>query len=276
MTQPLPKEAAQPVKKPAIKVLRSFAAAAAAPPAAQLDELSLNGVSASKAAPATPKLSPEEAWSRLLEEHQHDVAAAAEAIKQRLESCDLKAARAAAGMVKAAGASALNRHGLLEKITYGVSSEDALPLDRQAALATFASLAADGGRSVEPYLLQLLPALLERCGDRASSVREAATAAGRALVAALNPHAARVAVGHLLAGVAAGKRWQAQAAALSLFAALARRAQVQVSHCMLELVPRLSGACAWWTPLAHLAGALVLELLLGRHRVHSSSFVVVH
>ena len=37
-------------------------------------------------------------------------------------------------------------------------------------------------------------------------------------------------------------KWQSQAAALRCLAALARKAQTQVSHCTLDCVPRLSGA----------------------------------
>eukprot|EP00887_Chlorella_sp_A99_P000212 scaffold13.g212.t1 len=259
-TQPQPKP-----KATGIKVLRSFAAAAA-PAEPQLAGLSLNGKPvAGKKAAVAPQETAEEAWAKALAGAGGDVAAAAAGLKQRLEGGDQAAGRAAAGLAHALpygqGAAALAKAGLLEQLAFGVGSEDALPLDRQAALAAFAALAADGGRALEPHLLQLLPAVLDRCADRASSVREAAATAGGALVAALNPHAARVAVGHLLAAMASGRRWQSQAAALGLFAALARRAQVQVSHTLLEIVPRVSELMV--DPRVEVAAAAADALLAG-------------
>lgn len=71
---------------------------------------------------------------------------------------------------------------------------------------------------------------------------EAANAAAKELMAALNPYAARLAVGLLLEAM--GGRWQSQAAALTSLAALARRAQTQVAHCTLDIVPKVSGGRA--------------------------------
>lgn len=48
-----------------------------------------------------------------------------------------------------------------------------MPLDRAAALRTYAALAKDAGRGVEPCLLPLLPVVLERCADRVGAPRAA-------------------------------------------------------------------------------------------------------
>ena len=56
------------------------------------------------------------------------------------------------------------------------------------------------------------------------AVREAAAAAGAALVSALNPHATRAAVALLLAGAEQGLKWQARAGALGLLGKLASKA----------------------------------------------------
>lgn len=74
---------------------------------------------------------------------------------------------------------------------------------------------------------------------------DAANAAAKDLIAALNPYAARLAVSLLLDRMTGAQKWQTQAAALQCLAALARRAQTQVSHCTLEIVPRLSGELRW-------------------------------
>ena len=55
-------------------------------------------------------------------------------------------------------------------------------------------------------------------------MREAAAAAGKALIAALNPHATKAAVALLLTGAEVGLKWQARAAALTLLGELAKKA----------------------------------------------------
>lgn len=56
-------------------------------------------------------------------------------------------------------------------------------------------------------------------------MREAASAAGVALIACLNPHATKAAVGLLLAATeVGGLKWQARAGALNLLGALAKKA----------------------------------------------------
>lgn len=55
-------------------------------------------------------------------------------------------------------------------------------------------------------------------------MREAAAAAGAALVASINSHATKAAAGLLLAGTEQGLKWQARAGALKLLGGLAKRA----------------------------------------------------
>lgn len=108
------------------------------------------------------------ALAQVLEAHGADREAAAAAVVEQLAACDPAAPAAVAGLVKALGAGALFDYGLLERIRTGLTSEDAMPLDRQAALRAYAALCAEVGRPVEPHLLPLLPTVLERCADRVS------------------------------------------------------------------------------------------------------------
>ena len=69
-----------------------------------------------------------------------------------------------------------------------------------------------------PVCLPALPPL------QVKTVREAAAAAGSALIASLNLHSTKAACALLLAGSEQGLKWQARAASLTLLGALASRA----------------------------------------------------
>jgi hypothetical protein len=60
---------------------------------------------------------------------------------------------------------------------------------REAALLAVKQLCQSVGREAEPYVVPLLPLLLERMADKAQPVREAAHAAAEAVAAVLCPRA---------------------------------------------------------------------------------------
>lgn len=60
---------------------------------------------------------------------------------------------------------------------------------REAALLAFKQLCQSVGRPCEPYVVPLLPHMLERLADKASQVRDAAMGASLAVVDILCPHA---------------------------------------------------------------------------------------
>lgn len=91
-------------------------------------------------------------------------------------------------VVGAAGFASLQANGLLTKLK--AEAEDMSSADaREAALLSFKQLCQSVGRPCEPYVVPLLPMMLERLADKAAPVREAASAAAHAVVAILCPHA---------------------------------------------------------------------------------------
>ena len=232
MTAPNGASAGKP-PRPAPGGIKLLVRKAAAPVEEAVKKLSLDeGVAAKKAAGAAPVIKgPSELYAELLEAGGGDPAAAAARIKELLAAGSRDAA-ALSGMGLREGVAALHAHGLLAALERSIG-EDALPLEREAGLAAYAALARDGGRAAEPFLLPLLPRVLARHADKVKAVREAAAAAGAALLAALNPHATRAAVGLLLAGSEQGLKWQARAAALALLEALAKRAPSVSTGCLL-------------------------------------------
>lgn len=88
----------------------------------------------------------------------------------------------------AAGFASLQANGLLTKLK--AEAEDTGNADaREAALLAFKQLCQCVGRQCEPYVVPLLPLLLERLADKAAPVRDAAAQAAKALVSILCPHA---------------------------------------------------------------------------------------
>ncbi|CAM9333472.1 unnamed protein product [Phaeothamnion confervicola] len=119
------------------------------------------------------------------------------------------------------------------------------PLGREAALLTLQAQCAVGGRAVEAYTLPLLPEVLARCADGVAAVRDAAAACGQSLIAGLCPHALRLVLPVLLAGMDS-PQWRTQVVALELLGQLAETAPAQLSAALPEIVPLVSHAM-WHT-----------------------------
>jgi hypothetical protein len=91
-------------------------------------------------------------------------------------------------VVGAAGFASLQASGLLTKLK--AEAEDTSHADgREAALLGFKQLCSSVGRPCEPYVVPLLPMMLERLADKVAPVREAAAQAAHAVVTILCPHA---------------------------------------------------------------------------------------
>jgi elongation factor 3 len=123
-----------------------------------------------------------------------DLSAAADADEDTssiFEICD--GANDVTAVVGLAGFSFLQSSGLLTALAGEVQDGEEAE-GREAALLGLKQLCAAVGRACEPYLLPLLPLLLERLADKAPAVREAAGEAAQALAGALCPQAVRLAL----------------------------------------------------------------------------------
>jgi hypothetical protein len=91
-------------------------------------------------------------------------------------------------IVGAMGFASIQTSGLLPKLT--AAADDLGNADaREAALLAYKQLIQCVGRAAEPYVLQLLPMLLERLADRSADVRDAAATTATAVAAVLSPPA---------------------------------------------------------------------------------------
>ncbi|RUP48432.1 armadillo-type protein [Jimgerdemannia flammicorona] len=113
---------------------------------------------------------------------------------------------------------------------------------REAALTTIAALTAN--HENEPYLLALLPTILELLADKQASVRTAASVASNAIVHSLNPNATKTLLPTLYAGIEYSRKWQTKNGTLTLISVLVKTAPQQIIHHIPEIIPLVS-ECMW-------------------------------
>lgn len=99
------------------------------------------------------------------------------------------------------------------------------------------AIADNVGRAAEPYLVPMLPVMLDRIADKSAPVRSAAESAADALVSGLNPGSAALVIQALLEGMSRDRAWQTKEASLKLLKRLAGSAKAAVQAALPELVP---------------------------------------
>ena len=144
----------------------------------------------------------------------------------------------AAKAVAASGFAALQAKGLVAQLQAAIEGADADA--REAALLAVAQLPAAAGRAAEPYLLPLLPLLLEKHADKHAAARDAAALAARAVASSLCPQAAGLVLPTVLAHTGAARKWQTREGALRALEALAAAAPRQVAERLPEIVPLIA------------------------------------
>ena len=149
----------------------------------------------------------------------------------------------AAAAVKGAGLSAVNGFGVLAFVKSALSDEKD-PRAREGGTLLFEALAERLGRLFEPYVVSLLPALLDRLADNSAPAREAAEAAARAVTSGLTSQGVKMCLPSLLDAAAPGRAWRTQAGAISALGAMAHCAPKQLATALPVVVPRLSDALA--------------------------------
>ncbi len=139
------------------------------------------------------------------------------------------------GVVSKSGTSALvTISAQLKEAIEDVSS----PSAREGGLVAFKKLVE---KQAEPFLVPLIPCLLERAADKVAPVRTAAEEAATALFAILNPYSTAMILEFLFDGMNQARNWQTKVLALNLLAGLAKTAPNQIAAALSDIVPRLTG-----------------------------------
>lgn len=115
------------------------------------------------------------------------------------------------------------------------------PVAREGALAAIRGLSKSVGKAAEPYIVPLVPSILDRMSDKVAAVREAAVEAASAVAASLCPHAVPL-VMPMLYEAMGSKQWQTKEGALKLLKQFAALAPAQVAAALPEIVPT-AGEC---------------------------------
>ncbi|KAG0281732.1 translational elongation factor EF-1 alpha [Linnemannia exigua] len=116
---------------------------------------------------------------------------------------------------------------------------------REAALLILAEVSKAVGQAGEPYLIPLMPKVLDGYADKVATVRDAADSASKEIMALPSMYAVKLLLPVLFDTIENGK-WQSQCGSLKILAGLSKTSPKQISNCLSEIVPILS-ASMWST-----------------------------
>ena len=166
----------------------------------------------------------------------------------------LKIAGDLAGSLKVLGVTSLISFGVLEHLSSGIKDKKS-GLVREGALLGIWGIAKGMGRMVEPYLLELLPTVLEALADKGQPVREAAQLATSVIIDLFSEHSAKIVLPVLYDGMS--KKWQIKIGALEQLESLVNKSPIyiafalptvikHVEHCLHDTKPEAILALHFW------------------------------
>ncbi|TPX57134.1 hypothetical protein PhCBS80983_g04005 [Powellomyces hirtus] len=139
--------------------------------------------------------------------------------------------------IKSAGISTLESAGVLDNLSSQAQNKKS-GLAREGALLGMYGLARSLGRPGEPYLMALLPVMLDAYADKGQPVREAAEMAVKALMAVPSPYSTKVILPYLYDAMT--RKWQTMVGALDVLGKLAATAPEQVALALPEIIPHVT------------------------------------
>ncbi|KAJ3298427.1 hypothetical protein HK104_010757 [Borealophlyctis nickersoniae] len=141
------------------------------------------------------------------------------------------------GTVKALGVQSLETCGVLDNLRREAQNKKS-GLAREGALLGIAGLARVLGRPAEPYLVPMLPMILDLYADKGAPVQEAAENAALAISALPSQYATTILLPIFFEAMT--RKWQTRIGALQLLGKLASVAPGQIGAVLPEIIPNVS------------------------------------
>eukprot|EP00981_Chlorochromonas_danica_P005419 scaffold1091_cov164-Ochromonas_danica.AAC.42 len=142
-----------------------------------------------------------------------------------------------AAVIKGLGISSLKRYDLPSKIRDACTASAVST--RQGAMFVIECLAERLGILFEPYVINLMDAVLENFSHSSDHVREAANKAVKVILAKLSAHGIKQILTPVVSSLDNNGSWKARQEAIKILGAMANCAPKQLSTCLPQIVPCL-------------------------------------